>query len=352
MKRLTRREFLKLCAAGAIAVGGSSTLFAIAAEAFQKSRQSVVWVQGAGCAGCSSSMLNTVEPEARELLKKLINLHFHPVLTELQGFKSIVKQYAFARENQGRFILVVEGAIPKAEKGQYFVVGDDENGSPVALTEFIKKLGDMAQSVVALGSCACYGGLLSVKPNPLDNTGLDKIFTQNKVINIPGCPPHPDWVVGTLAHLILYGMPELDDYGRPQVFYRGLIHNNCPRRQYFDNSLFATSFGEEGCLLELGCKGPLTHGDCSVRLWNNGKSWCVQSGSPCIGCTEPIFPNLTMPFYTRMPRIDLPGINSTADTIGLTLGIATGVGLTAHLAGNALTGRLAGWRKKGGEPDE
>jgi hydrogenase small subunit len=177
--------------------------------------------------------------------------------------------------------------------------------------------------------------------------GLEKLIGVKKVINIPGCPPHPDWIVGCLAHLLLYGQPGLDDYGRPEMFYGGLIHNNCPRRQYFDNSIFAQAFGESGCLLHLGCKGPLAHGDCPTRLWNGASSWCVHVNAPCIGCTDPSFPDLTMPFYKRMPEIKGPGITSTADAIGIGLGAATAAGLGAHLVGNYLTGRVGpGKRKK------
>lgn len=351
MKILTRRQFLKLCTTATIAVSASGSLFSVAAEALQRSNQSIIWVQGAGCSGCSSSMLNTVDPGVRQVLKEIVNLKYHPGLTDLQGFRFIDQQLEYARANRNNFILVVEGAMPQNENGQYFIIGYDASGSPVTLTKYLEELGRLSKSVVALGSCASFGGLPSADPNVTGTVGLDKVLRQNKVVNIPGCPPHPDWVVGTLAHMALYGMPELDDFGRPKVFFEPLIHNNCPRRQFFDNSVFATKFGETGCLLELGCKGPLCHGDCSTRLWNNGTSWCVQAGAPCIGCTEPSFPNLTLPFYTRMPKVDLPGINATADTIGATVGIATGVGLAAHFVGHVLSGRLSHRIKEEGDHD-
>jgi len=111
------------------------------------------------------------------------------------------------------------------------------------------------------------------------------------MINVPGCSPNPDWVVGTIAHVLLYGIPELDEEGRPLVFYEKLIHEQCERRPYFEEGKFAQDFGEEGCLYELGCKGPMAHCDLSIRGWNKGLNWCVRSGSPCIGCTEPTFPD-------------------------------------------------------------
>ena len=133
------------------------------------------------------------------------------------------------------------------------------------------------------------------------------------MINIPGCAPHPDWFVGTVAKVLLLGLPqanELDEHNRPKEFYGNLIHENCPRRAYFDEGKFARNFGEPGCLNELGCKGPVTSADCPTRLWNHGVNWCIGSGSPCIGCVEPGFPDLMAPFYKKMTEVDLPNIGS------------------------------------------
>jgi len=132
-------------------------------------------------------------------------------------------------------------------------------------------------------------------------------------VNIPGCPPHPDWFAGTVASLILNGLPgadELDDNLRPHLFYGKLIHEYCPRRAYFDEGKFAKKFGDEGCLYELGCKGPITYADCPLRLWNNGTNWCVGAGAPCQGCTQPEFPDLVAPLYEKLVDVELPVIGA------------------------------------------
>ena len=106
----------------------------------------------------------------------------------------------------------------------------------------------------------------------------------------------------------LPGADELDDLGRPLAFYGQLIHENCPRRASFDEGKFAKKAGDEGCLYELGCKGPITYGDCPTRLWNSGVNWCVGSGAPCAGCTQPEFPDGVAPLYEKLTDVNLPSI--------------------------------------------
>jgi hydrogenase small subunit len=98
----------------------------------------------------------------------------------------------------------------------------------------------------------------------------------------------------------------LDEHRRPKAFFGTLIHENCPRRAYYDERKFAKKLSDPGCLYELGCKGPVTYADCPIRLWNNGVNWCVGSGAPCMGCVEPGFPDLVSPLYEKMAQALLP----------------------------------------------
>jgi hydrogenase small subunit len=161
-------------------------------------------------------------------------------------------------------------------------------------------------AVLTVGTCAAYGGLSAAAPNPTGSKGVSDVFADLKidtpVINIPGCPCHPDWFIGTVAKILLYGMPkpkELDGHGRLKLFFGRSVHNRCINRDYLDEGIFASTFGEEGCLLELGCKGPFTNADCPIRLWNGSVSWCINVGAPCIGCTEKGFPDAHSPIYQR-----------------------------------------------------
>jgi hydrogenase small subunit len=117
--------------------------------------------------------------------------------------------------------------------------------------------------------------------------------------------------VGTVAAILLDGLPrpeELDEFRRPKAFYGKLIHENCPRRAYFDEGKFAQKFSDEGCLYELGCKGPVTYADCPLRLWNNGTNWCIGNGAPCMGCVEPGFPDVVSPLYEKITDVPIPVI--------------------------------------------
>jgi hydrogenase small subunit len=225
---------------------------------------------------------------------------------------------ATARREKGKYVLIVEGAIPTAGKaGEYGSIGE-KDGKPVSIFDRVESLGKDALAVIALGTCAAFGGIAAGEPNPAGCISVSEVFRRRNIstplINIPGCAPHPDWFVGTVAKILLLGLPkpeELDEYKRPKDFYGQLIHENCPRRAYFDEGKFAKHFGEPGCLNELGCKGPVTHADCPLRLWNGGVNWCIGSGSPCIGCVEPGFPDLLAPFYQKLTEDALPNIGSS-----------------------------------------
>jgi hydrogenase small subunit len=136
------------------------------------------------------------------------------------------------------------------------------------------------------------------------------------VINVSGCPINPDWVIGTLAHLLLFGRPEVDRDQRPTLFYGQTNHQICQRRSFFDKKVFAKQLGDPNCMFSLGCMGPITGADCAYRLWNNHLNWPVKASTPCIGCTNPGFPDQLMPFFTplskKIPRSGSQSKNSEA----------------------------------------
>lgn len=340
--KLSRREFIRLCAGSAAAISMSGFLAPFMAEAAEAGAPPVIWIQGASCTGCSVSLLNTVHPSIQEVLLKVISLRYHPNVMAAAGDLAIKEaMYKVAQENKGKFFLVVEGSVPTGADGLFCTVGE-ENGKPITFQKLVQDIGSQAKAILCFGTCSAYGGIPATPPNPTDCKPVSEVVKNVPIVNVPGCPPHPDWMVGTIAHVILYGdYPELDDFQRPKMFFSGIIHDNCPRRQYFDNAIFAKNFSEPGCLLEIGCKGPLAHCDCTTRLWNGGVNWCIKSGAPCIGCTEPQFPG--WPIYERMPEMPVgPGMTATVDQIGLILGGAAVLGIGGHLAGNIITGRIGG----------
>ncbi len=279
----------------------------------------VVWLQAAACTGCSISLLNTASPTIKNILidelipGKHVSLRVHPNVMGGSG-EQVIELLEKTAQEKGKYILVVEGAVPTAEDAVYGALGE-KDGKPVSMLDRVKTLGENALAVLSVGTCAAYGGLPTGNPNPTGCKSVTDVFKENgintPVINIPGCPPHPDWFVGVVAQVVVYGIPgpeAFDDFGRPLLFFGDLIHENCPRRAYFDEGKFAKKQGDPECLYEVGCRGPIAYADCPTRMWNNGKNWCIGSGAPCSACTQPEFPDFASPFFEKIKDDDLPNI--------------------------------------------
>jgi len=282
----------------------------------------VVYLQTAACSGCAVSLLNSARPTIKNVLIDQIapgvhiNLRFHPVVMAAAGDMAIQVLEDTAAREKGGYVLVVDGSVSIAEDGAYGAVGE-RNGKPVSMRQRVEELARDSMAVIALGTCAAFGGIPAAKPNPTKCTSVREALKAKGIdkplINIPGCPPHPDWFVGTVAGVILGGLPkpeDLDEHLRPKAFYGKLIHENCPRRASFDEGKFAKKFGDEGCLYELGCKGPITYADCPLRKWNSGTNWVIGAGAPCNGCTQPEFPDQTAPFYEKLVDVELPVVGA------------------------------------------
>ncbi len=282
----------------------------------------VIYLQTAACSGCAVTLLNSASPTIKNVLIDQIvpgvhiNLRFHPVIMAGAGEIAIEAMETTARELKDNYLLVVDGAIPTATDAIYGAIGE-RDGKPVTMAKRVTELARDALAVIALGTCSSFGGIPAAAPNTIGAQPVKKFLDAqgiNKtVINVPGCPPHPDWFIGTVSSILLNGLPkpeDLDDHLRPLAFYGKLIHENCPRRAYFDEGKFAKKPGEEGCLYELGCKGPITYADCPLRRWNNGTNWVIGAGAPCNGCTQPEFPDQTAPFYEKLVDVELPTIGA------------------------------------------
>ncbi len=290
----------------------------------------LIWIQGATDSGCSISLLNSIYPDILEVVKGTlpevkIDLLYHTTLMLNYGDAAIRSIEEPAKD----FILAVEGGVPTRDGG-FFCTQGEIDGRPVTVKDWVEKLSKEAAMVVAIGNCATHGGIPAADPNPAGVRGVQQ-FLGNEyksklglpVINVTGCPPHPDWMMGTLANALLsaaklYPLPKLDQYNRPTQFFGRKIHDDCPRRGFFDLGVFAENHGSKKCLFSLGCKGPIAYGDCPSRKWNNGLSACTISGCFCIGCTEPGFPEEMLPFFE--PYTSPPLTIKDAVGIGAALG--------------------------------
>lgn len=290
--KISRRDFLKWCTASATVLGVTKfeldklESVVMAAE----TTPPVIWLQGAGCSGCSISLMNSIrETTIDNLLINKISMKYHQSLMTAAGDLAISAIDDTVSQYNGQFILVVEGAIPTYNNGTYCVIGE-KGGEPWTMLDAVQELVVKAKYVIAAGTCASYGGIPKSGSNPTGAVRLYDIVErkqQSKVINLPGCPIHPYTLTKTIIDLLLYGMPRTDKDGRPVMFYKEKVHANCPRR----GTSKAKELGVVGCYNGLGCLGPNTSNDCPNRKWNNKVNWCIESGHMCIGCASREFGN-------------------------------------------------------------
>lgn len=256
-------------------------------------KKKLVWLELTGCSGNIISLLNGANPDFKYLITSMTDFIYNNSLMAAEGEAAL---YALFNETGQEYILAVEGAVSTKNNGLYNIIGR-WRGEPLTALKAVQLLGENAAHVIAVGACATHGGVSSARPNPAECVGVQSIL-KRKVIKLPGCPCHPDWFLGTLAHILLYGEPELDDRDRPLLFYSTLIHDRCPRRSYFDKGIFATKLGEKTCMFKLGCRGPVTRVDCPVRQWNDYVNWPIKDDTPCIGCAMFGFPDKMEPFIS------------------------------------------------------
>jgi hydrogenase small subunit len=369
-KGLSRRDFLKVCGATATIMGLSQSYVPQIAKAIEgaSAKPAVLWLQGQNCTGCSISALNSNHPSIAEIVLDILSFRYQPNIMASSGDQAIKVIEDTMKELKGQYVLIWEGAVPDKEDGLYAAFGE-KDGKPMVCTDWITEVADNAAVVIAMGSCAAYGGIpranrevTGAKGVVFDGAAKGGAYAgSTPVVNVPGCPPNPDWLIGTVVYYLMNKKaPEVDNYGRPLMFYGQTVHDNCERRAAFEAGLYLETWGDpkaiayaEGgtaaqnyCLAKKGCKGPVTFSDCPIRRWNSRTNWPIGSHGICIGCTEPAFYAGLSPLYERVPELNLFGIQTTADNIAKVLGVATAIGLGAHLVGNFATGRLS---NKGGE---
>lgn len=303
--RISRREFLKAAAAATVSGHMSSAALASLGRLLRgDGAPRVIWLQGAGCDGCAISFLNSVHlATVDELLLDTLDLRFQNNLMAATGELAVSAAEA-ARAVPG-YILVVEGAIPTGASGKYCRLW-----AGTSMLAALQSYSPNAAFILALGTCAAYGGVSAGAPNPTVARGVGQILGgDSRLVNIPGCPAHPDWFVGTISYLLTNGrIPPLDAHRRPLSYYGTRVHDFCVNRhKHCGQPVFAAHLSADGCMEPLGCKGKKTYSDCPLRKWNAraagqyGVNWCIGARSPCLGCVNPTFPDGMSPFYVYSP---------------------------------------------------
>ncbi len=251
----------------------------------------LIWLEANGCSGNIISLLDASNPQVGYFLKEMVNMTYDNSIMAEAGEKAYER---FLDTLNTEFILAVEGAVSIKDEGKYNIMAFYK-GKDISAGEAVKQAALKAKYIVAVGTCASNGGITGAYPNPSTGISLQN-FLDRPVINLPGCPCNPHWVIGTIAHLILKGVPELDSENRPKIFYGITIHDRCPRRGYFEKKIFAKALGDKECMFKLGCRGPVTRTDCPIVEWNDHASWPIGINTPCIGCANSRFPDKMEPF--------------------------------------------------------
>jgi hydrogenase small subunit len=369
---ISRRQFLKYCTVAAGALGLSATdLIKLDKALALENGVPILWLNAATCSGCSTSLLNSVYyATIQEILLsgaqyETLSIEYHPTVMAAEGDAAVANANAMAA-----YILVVEGSVQvgtpyssngstslSGVAGDYCHVGALSGGPRLMNVVDTLAKSPKCVAVLTVGTCAAYGGIPAGDPNPTQAKGVLDYFdwkypgltyptsgdnfysttyrgVRGKTINIPGCPPNPNWIIGTIAYIMAHldlsnpfgniaaALPPVDALLRPRMYYGERICNTCNRftgtatdtltyvglAGNFINNNKPDDIGAPGakrtyCLKYIGCKGSRTKSDCSLRKWQSpaygttGINWCVGAGAPCQGCTQDGFPDRMSPFH-------------------------------------------------------
>ena len=283
----------------------------------------VLWITaGLGCDGETIAMTGAMQPSIEDFVLGGIpwipRVNFHnPFLAKANGDEFLQPFHQAANGKLAPFILVIEGSIPdeaNKSEGYWASLGTDRaTGQPITTCKWIDRLAPNAWAVVAVGTCATYGGIHAMHGNPTGAMGLpDYLGWQWKsqsgipIVCVPGCPAQPDNMMETLLYLLYMAagrapMISLDQQLRPTWLFSQTVHEGCDRGGYYEQADFAEEYGSPLCIVKLGCWGPVVQCNVGKRGWMNGIGGCPNVGGICIGCTMPGFPDKFMPFMNQPP---------------------------------------------------
>jgi hydrogenase small subunit len=355
---VTRRNFLKFCGSVAAMLGLNEAMVPQIAAAVEQAAASklypAVWLDGGLCTGCTESTAQSTYPDVAQIVLDILSMNYMETIMYATGDSAEQALKDTVEKSKGKFIMIYEGAVMTGWDGNALRIA----GKPSL--EQIMEVAPNAAAIIAVGSCAVDGGWVKAYPNPSKAIGIGEYLKSQgvatPVINLPTCPVNPEWIVTMVVDVLLLGklesgaiLKELDQFGRPKIIFGQTIHDNCPRRGHFENGEFVYQFGsvEEAknyCLYAVGCKGPQTYTNCPTVRWNNQVSWCVESGSPCIGCGGFNWVDENAPFLNRFRRIgigqytDAGGYNPA--NIAALAGAVVAGALVVHGVGMYAAGRI------------
>ncbi|MDP9311823.1 MAG: hydrogenase expression protein HypE [Chloroflexota bacterium] len=282
------------------------------------------WLAGMSCDGCSVAVTGATAPSVEDLLigrlpgVPRVVLH-HPVLS-IESGDAFMRNYELAAEGKlnAPYVIIFEGSIPNErlaeERGGYWcAMGSETVPKPIPTTEWLSRMAPGAAAVIAIGTCATWGGIPAAYGNPTDSMSVMDFLSQQylsalglPVINVPGCSPIGDNFTETVSAILLFlnglgPLPEFDELGRPAWLFSQTVHQRCVRAGFYEEGTFAEQYGDKECLVEIGCWGPVVQCNITSRGAINHVGGCMNTGGVCIGCTMPGFPDRFAPFYQRPP---------------------------------------------------
>ena len=342
---VNRRDFMKWVSATTATLMLPPMFAPLVAEATElMNRVPVIWIELQDCAGNTEALLRSSAPTVDDLLFDVLSLEFHHALMAAAGHDAEHQLDDAIEHFKGKYLLFVEGSIPTGMNGNYGTIGP----AGETFQDHLIRLSKDAAAVVAVGTCATFGGVPAAAPNPTKAVGVMDLVRGKPVVNIPACPANPANMVGVVLHYVLTGqIPELDSLLRPKFAFGYRIHDNCERRAHFDAGEFVEEWGDEGakhnwCLYKVGCKGPMTFNNCSIIRYNEGTNWPIGAGHGCIGCSEPDFWDkyaYQRPMANANIKPPTGGVERTVDEFGLGLLTATAIGIGVHAVASAVAGK-------------
>lgn len=316
---ISRRAFLKYCMSLTSMMALPVSLAPVMARTLERiKRQSVIWLSFQECTGCTESLTRSHAPTIEDLIFNFISLDYHHTLQTASGEAAEAARKTAMESSRGRYLLIVDGSVPVNDSGVYSTIAGITN------LDMLGTCTRDAAAIIAVGSCAAFGGLPQADPNPTGAASVGELMERGMIahkplVNISGCPPLPKAISGTLAYYLMFNhFPKLDELKRPLAVYGNTVHDRCSRLHFYEQKKFAKSFDDEGarkgwCLYELGCKGPLTHNACATVKWNRGTSYPIESGHPCLGCSEPGFWDKGGFYRSLLPAESSTRVAGTAD---------------------------------------
>lgn len=290
---LSRREFVNRLWQLIVAAGAAPffTFDELLAAPTAPNRPKLVWLHGTSCSGCSTAFLDIEQVPVTQILTEFVDLVYHPDISLATGDQVLEILDHMATKESG-YILVLEGGIPVGMP-HACVMGERP------MTEWVERLAGPAGALVAAGTCAALGGIPKMRGTLTGSMTLREFLTfkgiDKPLVALPNCPMKPEHLLYTLLHQIKMGkLPAVDELDRPRKFFKHTIHERCIYYSDFQERLYAEHIGDDGCLLKLGCQGPVTRNDCMRFGHNHNTNTCIRAGHPCVGCAGERFPRQIM----------------------------------------------------------